>query len=76
MGEAANSALRLQLFVLAYNLANFLRRLALPSSIRHWPLTTRREKLVKPPSPFEAGYGGLSGPLAASHVPDAEGRRA
>jgi len=42
-----DNAVRLQLFVLAYNLANFLRRLALPRSIRHWSLTTLREKLVK-----------------------------
>ena len=38
---------RLQLFALAYNLANFLRRLALPKSIRQWSLTTLREKLIK-----------------------------
>ncbi|HUE15149.1 MAG TPA: IS1380 family transposase, partial [Planctomycetaceae bacterium] len=38
---------RLQLFALAYNLANFLRRLALPKSVRHWSLTTLREKLIK-----------------------------
>ncbi|KKK86120.1 hypothetical protein LCGC14_2766430, partial [marine sediment metagenome] len=38
---------RLQLFALAYNLANFLRRLALPRDVRHWSLTTLREKLVK-----------------------------
>jgi len=38
---------RLQLFVLAYNLANFLRRLALPGDVQHWSLTTLREKLVK-----------------------------
>ena len=38
---------RLQLFAFAYNLANFLRRLALPKSIRQWSLTTLREKLVK-----------------------------
>ena len=38
---------RLQLFALAYNLANFLRRLAIPRSIRQWSLTTLREKLVK-----------------------------
>lgn len=38
---------RLQLFALAYNLANFLRRLAVPKSIRQWTLTTLREKLVK-----------------------------
>ena len=33
--------------MLAYNLANFLRRLVLPRSIKHWSLTTLREKLVK-----------------------------
>jgi len=38
---------RLQLFALAYNLGNFLRRLALPKSVRHWSLTTLREKLIK-----------------------------
>jgi hypothetical protein len=32
---------------LVYNLANFLRQLALPQSIRTWNLTTLREKLVK-----------------------------
>ena len=38
---------RLQLHVLAYNLGNFLRRVALPPSVKHWTLTTLREKLVK-----------------------------
>ena len=38
---------RLQLFALAYNLANVMRRLALPKSIRQWSLTTLWEKLVK-----------------------------
>ena len=42
----ANHA-RLQLFALAYNLGNFLRRLALPKSVRQWSLTTLKEKLVK-----------------------------
>ncbi len=37
----------MQLFALAYNLANFLRRLALPPSVRHWSLSTPRERLVK-----------------------------
>jgi len=32
---------------LAYNLSNFLRRLALPKPVRHWSLTTLREKLIK-----------------------------
>ena len=38
---------RLQLHVLAYNLGNFLRRVALPWSVKHWTLTTLREKLIK-----------------------------
>jgi len=32
---------------LAYNPGNFLHRLALPTTIRYWSLTTLREKLVK-----------------------------
>ena len=39
--------MRPQLHTLAYNLANFLRTLALPGEIAHWSLTTLREKLVK-----------------------------
>jgi len=31
---------RLQRFALAYDLGNFLRRLALPQPVRHWSLTT------------------------------------
>jgi len=42
-----DNAARLHLFALAYNLANSLRQLALPRSIRSWNLTTLREKLVK-----------------------------
>jgi len=38
---------RLGLFVLAYNLGNFLRTLALPEAVEHWSLTTLREKLIK-----------------------------
>src|SRR5215467_202899 len=38
---------RLQLFALAYNLANFLRQLVLPKLIKNWTLTTLREKLIK-----------------------------
>ncbi len=30
----------LQLFALGYNLGDFLRRLALPRSVKHWSLTT------------------------------------
>ena len=42
-----DNQLRLQLFVLAYNLGNFLRQAVLPRSVRHWTLTTLREKLIK-----------------------------
>jgi hypothetical protein len=42
-----DNQVRLQLFALAYNLANFLRQLALPLSIQTWTLTTLREKLIK-----------------------------
>ena len=39
--------MRLQLLVLAYNPGNFLRRFALPASVKHWTLTTLRDKLIK-----------------------------
>jgi hypothetical protein len=42
-----NNEVRLQLHALAYNLANFMRTLALPRAIAHWSLTTLREKLIK-----------------------------
>ena len=42
-----DNQVRMQLFALAYNLGNFLRRLALPRSVKHWSLTTLREKLIK-----------------------------
>jgi hypothetical protein len=41
------NAVWLQLFALAYGLANFLRTLALPDAVAQWSLTTLREKLVK-----------------------------
>jgi hypothetical protein len=42
-----DNQVRLQLFALAYNLGNFLRQLALPREVKHWSLTTLREKLIK-----------------------------
>jgi hypothetical protein len=45
--DFVDNQVRLQLFTLAYNLGNFLRRLALPRSVNHWSLTTLREKLIK-----------------------------
>lgn len=41
------NAVRLQLHALAYDLANFMRTLALPEQVESWSLTTIREKLVK-----------------------------
>lgn len=43
---AANQV-RLALFVLAYNLGNFLRRFALPSKVSHWSLRSVQLKLIK-----------------------------
>jgi len=45
--DFVDNQVRLQLFALAYNLGNFLRRLVLPRSVKHWSLTTLREKLIK-----------------------------
>jgi hypothetical protein len=42
-----DNQVRLQLFALAYNLGNLLRRLALPKSVKKWSLRTLREKLIK-----------------------------
>jgi hypothetical protein len=41
------NAVRLQLHALAYNLANFLRTLALPVEVEQWSMTTLRDRLVK-----------------------------
>jgi hypothetical protein len=38
---------RLQLHALAYNLANFMRTLALPQAVSQWSLTRLRDKLIK-----------------------------
>jgi hypothetical protein len=43
---------RLQLHALAYNLANFMRTLALPEDVEHCSQTTLREKLVKIVAPW------------------------
>lgn len=45
--DFVDNQVRLQLFALAYNLGNFLRRLVLPASVKHWTMTTMREKLIK-----------------------------
>ena len=42
-----SNQVRLGLFVLAYNLGNFLRRLVLPGKIKHWSLRSLLVKLIK-----------------------------
>ena len=42
-----SNRVRLWLFVLAYNLGNFLRRLVLPKKIKHWSLRSLLVKLIK-----------------------------
>ena len=39
--------MRLQLHARAYNLASFLRTLAMPEPIEGWSLTSLRERLIK-----------------------------
>jgi hypothetical protein len=45
--DFVDNQVRLQLFLLAYNLGNFLRQAVLPRAVRHWTLTTLRKKLIK-----------------------------
>jgi hypothetical protein len=45
--DFVDNQVRLQMFALAYNLGNFLRRLVLPRSMKTWAMTTLREKLIK-----------------------------
>ena len=60
---------RLQLFALAYNLGNFLRRLALPRAVKHWSLTTLRRE-----SDQDRSEGGA--PRTLCHIPTGRGGRA
>ena len=39
--------MRLQLHVLAYNIGNFMRTLAMPKTVKRWSMTSLREKLIK-----------------------------
>src|SRR5215208_7676597 len=41
------NAVRLHLHVLAYNLGNFMRTLAMPKTVERWSITSLREKLIK-----------------------------
>jgi hypothetical protein len=44
---AANAVRLHQLHALAYDIANFMRTLALPEAVAQWSLTGLREKLIK-----------------------------
>ena len=46
VGNRANEV-RLWLSVIAYNLGNLWRRLALPKAIGNWSLTSLKQRLVK-----------------------------
>jgi len=45
--DLVDHQVRLQLFVLTYKLANFLRQVVLPQAVRHWTLTMLRKTLVR-----------------------------
>ena len=49
-----HNAVRLQLHALAYNLANFLRTLALPEEVEPWSLTTLQLAEVAVPRALSA----------------------
>ena len=44
--------MRLGLFIMAYNLGNFLRRLVLPESMKHWSLTSLQTRMIKTGGPL------------------------
>jgi len=46
-GQITGGYEELQLFILAYNLGNFLRRLGLPKAIKDWSLRSLQLKLIK-----------------------------
>ncbi len=45
--DFVDNEVRLMLFILAYNLGNYLRQAVLPRGVSHWTLTTLKEKLIK-----------------------------
>ncbi len=62
---------RLGLFVLAYNLGNFFRRLALPESIKRWSLTSVKmlNPLPLPKGFLRGGLFALNNPVTLSPIP-------
>ena len=45
--QVRGQSVRLGLFIMAYNLGNFLRRLVLPESMKHWSLTSLQTRMIK-----------------------------
>ena len=45
--QVRGQQVRLGLFIMAYNLGNFLRRLVLPESMKHWSLTSLQTRMIK-----------------------------
>jgi hypothetical protein len=66
-----DNQVRLQLFALAYNPANFLRQVALPREVKHWSLTTLRERLIKIGAKVVSHSKALTFQLAEVAVPRA-----
>ena len=61
-------AVQIQLHALAYNLANFMRTLALPEAVAHWSLTSLRKRLEDRRQDRHA--------CPLRHIPDGRGRHA
>src|SRR3989475_503789 len=59
---------RLLLGVIAYNLGNLLRRLALPVAIQSWSLTSLQQRLFKTGAPLVRNARYLTLQLAESHL--------
>mgnify|MGYP003288564530 CR=1 FL=1 len=64
----ANQA-RLQLFILAYNLGNFLRRLTLPKVVKDWSLQSVQLKLIRTGARLVRHAGRLVFQVAEGAVP-------
>lgn len=67
----AANAMWLQLHALAYNLANFMRTLALPDEVKHWSLTMPRGRLAKIGAKIVRHGGSITFQVADVMVPRA-----
>ena len=68
--DFVDNKLRLQLFALAYNLGDFLRRLALPRSVNHWSLIPIAIGIARE---VDQDRGESSHAFALHHLPDGGG---